>query len=136
MRRYASTGWPQAIFQGLFAELVAYACGWVAFPIVAIFLTHLLGLTARYIPLVVAANWSAVLQVGLYTAVVIVSLLVPRELRAALLLSATLAILAYQWFVIRTALQTTAGIAVGIVVIDVLLGIALNRAVDGLLQPA
>ena len=136
LERYAATGWPEQTILALVAETVAYFLGWALFPIIAIFITRLLGLTARYIPLIVAANWSSVLQVVLYTAAVTVSLALPRDLRAPILLSATLAILAYQWFVVRTALQTTAGIAASIVIIDVLLAVAMNRAVDGLLQPA
>lgn len=136
LERYAATGWPEQTVLALFAELVAYVLGWALFPVVAIFLTRLLGLTSRYIPLVVAANWSAVLQVALYTAAVTISFILPGDLRSVLVLSTTLVILFYQGFVVRTALQTTTGIAASIVIIDILLAISLNRAVDGLLQPA
>ena len=57
------------------------------------------------------------------------------QLRALALLVATLTVLTYQWFVIRTALGTSGGTALGLVVIDVLLSMALSRGLDGLLQP-
>ena len=60
-------------------------------------------------PLIVANNWSAVIQVALYTAVVIVGAILPAELRTLALFTATIMVLAYQWFVIRTALGTTGG---------------------------
>lgn len=135
LEQYAALGWPEQGWRTAFAEAVAYACGWLAFPLAAIFLTRLLGLAGRYVTLVVAANWCAVLQVGLYAACVTVSLVLPAGMRSPLLLGATLLILAYQWFVIRTALDTSVGTAVGLVLIDVLLGMMVSRAVDGLFYP-
>ena len=124
---------PDSLTGMLLAEAVAYVVGWVAFPVAAIFLTRLLGLAAGYVPLVVANNWSAVVQIAFYAAVVVLGTLLPGELRAISLLAATLAILVYQWFVIRTALDTGGGIALGIVVVDVLLSLAVSRGMDGLL---
>ena len=72
------------------AELVSFAVGWLAFPLAAIPLTRLLGLSARYVPLIVANNWSAVIQVALYTAVVLVGTILPTELRTLALLAATI----------------------------------------------
>lgn len=134
--QYATVGWPQHKLATVMAELVAYGCGWLSFPLAAIFLTRLLGLSARYVPLVVAVNWAATLQIGFYVAVVVLSLVLPQEVRTLLLFTATIAVLIYQWFVIRAALDTSGTIAFGLVVIDVLLSIATSRAVDGLLQPA
>ena len=99
------------------------------------FLTRLLGLGARYVPLIVANNWSAVVQVALYTAVVLIGTMLPAQLRTLALFVATLAVLTYQWFVIRTALGTTSATAFGLVVVDILISIVLSRGLDGLLQP-
>lgn len=135
VEQHAFRGWPDGLAGALAGETVAYAAGWLTFPVAAVFLTRLLGLTARYVPLVVAANWSAVLQIALYALTVLLGLLLPRELRTLLLLCATAAVLVYQWFVIRSALATTGGIAFGLVVIDVLLSMATSRAIDALLAP-
>ena len=136
LEQYAAVGWPEHGWRTALTELVAYACGWVAFPIAAIFLTRLLNLAGRYVVLVVAANWSAVLQIALYAAAVTLSLVLPAPLRGPLLLAATLVILGYQWFVIRTALDTTTGTAIGLLLIDVLLGMMVSRTIDALLYPA
>jgi hypothetical protein len=133
--RFNLTGWPENLLGSLTAETIAYGCSWVAFPIAAIFLTRVLGLGGRYVPLVVAANWSAVLQIGLYTAVVLTSLILPQDLRAVLVLAATIAVLIYQWFVIRSALETSSGIAFGLLIVDALLSMTVSRTVDALLQP-
>ena len=116
------------------AEIASYLLGWLAFPLAAIPLTRLLGLCTRYVPLIVANNWSTVIQVALYTTVVLVGIILPAELRTTALFAATLVVLVYQWFVIRTALATTGVIALGLVVIDVLLSITISRILDGMLQ--
>lgn len=133
--QYAHLGWPESPWWTILAEAISYLSGWVAFPIAAIFLTRLLGLASRYVPLIIANNWSAVVQMGIYTVVVVVGALLPAEMRALALLLTTLTVLAYQWFVIRTALGTGGGTALGLVVIDVLLSMAVSRGLDALLQP-
>ena len=133
--QYRLLGWPEHPWSTLVAEIASYLLGWVAFPLAAIPLTRLLGLSTRYVPLIIANNWSTVVQVGLYTTVVLVGIILPAELRTMALFAATLAVLAYQWFVIRTALATTGVIALGLVVIDVLLSITTSRILDGMLQP-
>jgi hypothetical protein len=133
--QYSAVGWPEDVAGTVFAEVVSFVLGWLAFPIVTIFLTRLLGLGARYVPLIVANNWAAVVQVALYTAVVVLGTVLPAQLRTLALFAATIAVLAYQWFVIRTALGTTGAIALGLVVVDSLTSIVLSRSLDGLLQP-
>ena len=132
--QYRVTGWPEHPWGTALAEAVSFTIGWLAFPLAAIPLTRLLGLSARYVPLIVANNWLAVIQVALYTAVVVLGALLPAELRTLALFTATIMVLAYQWFVIRTALATTGLTAFGLVVIDVLLSITVSRIVDGMLQ--
>jgi hypothetical protein len=136
LEQYAVLGGPEHLAGTVVAEILAYACGWLTFPVAAIVLTRLLGLGGRYVPLIVASNWGAMLQIGLYTVVVIVTLVMPREVRTFGLFAATAAVLVYQWFVIRTALETSGGIAFGFVVIDVLSSVAVTRGIDGLLQPS
>jgi|tagenome__1003787_1003787.scaffolds.fasta_scaffold20498698_2 hypothetical protein len=133
--QYRLLGWPEHVWGTVAAETTSYLLGWVSFPLAAIPLTRLLGLSGRYVPLVIANNWSTVVQVALYTTVVLVGMILPPELRTTALFAATIAVLAYQWFVIRTALATTGATALGLVVIDVLLSITTSRILDGMLQP-
>lgn len=118
----------------LFIEVISYALGWIAFPLVAVFLARMLGLGSRYIALVVANNWAAVLQVSLVALSVIAAGFLPESQQGPLTLTAILAALAYQWFVIRTALQASGLIALGLVVLDVLMSLMLNLTVDRFLQ--
>ena len=113
-------------------KCVAYLVGWVAFPIAAVFITQLLGVTGRYVPLIVAYNWSNVPPL---------LILLPAEVLAVagsglgetIATFALLFILVYEWFVVRVALDVAPFTAVGIVVIDVLLGLMIQTSATSLL---
>lgn len=130
--RYTRNGLPGGLGVVVPVEALSYAIGCLAFPVAAILLTRLLGLSHRYVPLVVAVNWSTVPQLALLLAAILLAGLLPGA-GGLLLPLAGLATLAYAWFVIRTSLETTGSIAFGLVVVDLLLGIVLNRAMDGLM---
>ena len=110
----------------------AYLVSWVAFPIAAVFITQLLGVTRRYVPLIVAYNWSNVPPL---------LILLPAELLAVagsglgetIAIFALLFILVYEWFVVRVALDVAPFTAVGIVVFDVLLGLVIQTSATSLL---
>jgi hypothetical protein len=116
----------------LLVESLAYLVGWAAFPVAAVFLTRLLGLSRNYVPLIVAANWASVIQIGGFLAAIALGLVLPPLGGLAVML-ATGAILFYQWFVIRTTLATTGGIAIAFVLVDLLLTSAVSFSAEGLL---
>jgi hypothetical protein len=114
-------------------EGIGYILAWCAFPLIAIVLTRLLGLDRRYVALVVAVNWSAVLQTTAFLAVVLLGLIVPEGLGTLVVTLTTLAILIYQWFVIRTALETTGGIALMLLLVDLVVTSMINAGADRML---
>jgi hypothetical protein len=114
-------------------EGIGYVLAWCAFPLAAIVLTRLLGLDRNYVALIVAVNWSAVLQTGAFLAVLLLGALVPHGLGTLLVTLTTLAILVYQWFVIRTALQTTGGVALMFLLVDLVITTTINAGADRLL---
>jgi hypothetical protein len=116
----------------LVVESTAYVLMWAAFPVVAIGLTQLLGLARNYSALIIAANWAAVLQIAAFLVAVGVAFVVP-PLGSLLVTLATGAILFYQWFVVRTALQTTGGLALAVVLVDLLVNTAINLSAQRLL---
>jgi hypothetical protein len=127
--------WPAAVDPAVavLIEAAAYALSWIAFPVAAVFLTTLLGLSRNYVSLIVAANWAEVLQFAAFLLVMLATLLLPSGVRGPVLVAVIGAILAYEWFVARTALETTGGVAVGIVLVDLLLGVGINVAADRLI---
>jgi hypothetical protein len=112
-------------------ETFAYVIGWSVFPLAAIVATQLLGLSRNYAAMIIAANWAAVLQIGLFLAAMALGFVLPA-LGGFLIVLATGAILFYQWFVIRTALDTTGGIAIALVLLDLLLNSAVSLTADSL----
>jgi hypothetical protein len=116
----------------LVVETLAYVIGWAAFPLVAIVITQMMGLSRNYAAMIIAANWAAVLQIGLFLAAMGLGLLLPA-LAGLLVTVATVAILSYQWFVFRTALSTTGGIAIALVLVELLLNGGISMIADGLL---
>jgi hypothetical protein len=114
-------------------EGIGYILAWCAFPLVAIVLTRLLGLDRNYVALIVAVNWSAVLQTSAFLAVLLLGLIVPEGLGTLIVTLTTLAILIYQWFVIRTALGTTGGIALMLLLVDLVITTMINAGADRML---
>ena len=113
----------------------AYAVGWVAFPVAAIFITRLLGLTQRYFPLIVAYNWASVPQMLVYLPAILIDtgVFVPAGSGPLLSVAALVFILAYQWFVTRTALDTTGLTALGVVLCEVLISEFVHLGADRLI---
>ena len=107
---------------------------WVAFPLLMLHIAHWLGRDHRFLTFMVAYNWSQIPQTVLLTIVgfdAATGLLPPNILRFAEAM-ATIAVLVYEWYIVRVALAVSGPQAVLIVVIDVVLGITLGRVAQGL----
>jgi hypothetical protein len=114
-------------------ESIGYALAWCAFPLVAIVLTRLLGLDRNYVALIVAINWTAVLQTGGFLAAVLLGMIFPEVLGNLLVTLIGGVILIYQWFVIRTALRSTGGIALMLLLVDLVITSIINAGADRVL---
>lgn len=124
----ASTAWFVTV------KILAYVAAWGTFPIVMVGLARMLNLTANYVPFIVASNWASVLQVLLFVPVNTLAAFGGLESGggALLYLFTMLIVLVYQWFVARTALQTTKAIAGGLVAVDLVLGLFVAGVFDRL----
>lgn len=117
----------------LFIQTMAYVVGWAAFPLAAAAVTWALSLGRHYVPLIVATNWAAVIQIGLFLLALALSVILPSPLSGLVLTLVTVSILFYQWFVIRTALQSTGGVALALVLLDLLLNTVINLTAERLI---
>jgi hypothetical protein len=115
------------------SEGIGYVLAWCAFPIVALLLTRMLGLDRNYVALIVAHNWSAVPQTAAFVAVVLLGAILPEALSTLLVTLTTGAILVYQWFVIRTALQSSGGIALMLLLVDLVVTSLISAGADRVL---
>ena len=116
------------------AEAIGYVLSWVAFPLVMEWLSRRLGCRARYLSYITAYNWAAVIEHVLLLPVLLLTAnsLVPDAAGQILWLLTLAFVLAYAWFVTRTALAVTAMTAVAIVGLDVALSYAISAVTAAL----
>lgn len=130
--RAVAGGWLRV----LVSETVAYVIGWVAFPLIAFYLTEFIDRRDRYLGFIVAYNWSSLIQLAviLPAALIYHGAILPGALGLAVMYAADIALLIYEWFIVRTALNLPGFGAVGFVAIDVILSLAINYAGDMVAQ--
>ncbi|HSV29862.1 MAG TPA: hypothetical protein VLL76_09885 [Candidatus Omnitrophota bacterium] len=112
----------------LAVELIAYVIQWTAFPLVMGYVADGLDRGRNYIRFVVAYNWSQVIQMAAFLPVSVAVMLVPNPAIALLSLIVMVMLLAYQAFVAHKALDVPVMPAIGVVILDMLLGGLVARA--------
>jgi len=133
--RVPLTEWQDADWLRIFlVETIGYVIAWVAFPLIMVPVTRFLVREHLWLDFIVVYNWSQVLQIGF---IVIAnglseSGILPSPLAAGIASAATLAVLGYQWFVARVALDISGAAAVMIVLVDLVLGVFITRVAQAL----
>ena len=114
-------------------EFIAYVIAWVAFPLIMASLVREIGREVNYVRFIVAYNWSAVLQNGLFLPIefLVLAGVLPVDAANLLGLMAIAVIVVYIWFVTRTALDVTGAMAAGIVGVDFILSVLINTIASG-----
>lgn len=131
--RLVAEGSTVALPLALLVEAIGYVAGWLAFPVAAGLVLHGLGQGRALVPLVVAGNWAAVLQIGFVLVALLLAAVLPAPTGAAVTTTATLAALAYQWLVVRTALEAPGSVAAGFVLLDIVVSLLVHGATDRVL---
>ncbi len=116
-------------------EAIAYVIGWVVFPLVMAWLVKVFEREERYIGYIVAYNWAAVLQNGLFLPLVMATETggTPGDPAQALVMVALVMIMVYDWFIARTALDIPASTAAGLVILDLVLGLLVSTVANGMI---
>ncbi len=127
----------EGALHALTLEAFAYAIGWTAFPLAAYYAVRLFNRERRYLGYIIAYNWAAVLQVALYVpTVLLVSFGVfPKPLDTVIALAVTIAVMVYQYYIARVALEVVPAQAVGFVVLDLVISLVLHAVVEALQAP-
>ena len=115
-------------------HLIAYAIRWTAFPLVMISVTRALGRETNYLRHIVARNWSNVLGVMVFLPAIALASGAPPL--AILPLLATVLVLAYQWYVARSALAISGWQAAAVIGLDLLIDMLVVSATRVLLPTA
>ena len=110
---------------------------WIALPLILALLARPLGISRHYAAFVVARNWCAVVASvpfgGIGLLVVIGA--VDGALAGILMFAALIVVLRYNYIIARRALDVGAGFALGIVVLDFVVSLALALAIDAAFAP-
>ncbi len=110
-----------------------YAASWVLFPLVTFFVIDLLKLGHRYTALIVAINWAMVIEISAMMVSLGLAMILPPNLAGLLTIMIVIGLIVYQWFVIRTALQSTGAVASAFVLFGLLLSAMLQQLSSRLL---
>lgn len=116
----------------LTAEAVGYPLSFVAFPIAMIGLSRLLKVTGRYVPYIIAYNWSSIVVVTLrlLPLVLFSAGIVGAQATTTPIFVSFLAIMIYRWYLARAVLGVSGITAFGLVIIDLLLMILIASVTD------
>lgn len=123
--QHATGDIPVSPWRFLAVESSAYIVGWFAFPLVMVTVADSFNRADRYIGFIVAYNWASVWQNLLYLPFLILAELgiiaiSPARLANELIL---VVVLAYIWFIAKTALQISTWQAILIIALDFSLAI-------------
>lgn len=109
-------------------KLVFYPIYWAIFPVVLGIAVRALGLSQGYVAAVVASNWSGVLiNFVLLGLAIILATGLFGAVGSMAYFAAYLASLYYAWFILRTALGTTGGIAAALTAICELVNLLIQK---------
>ena len=136
MIRFENGGIDATAFRFFSIEAIAYTIGWFLFPLIVYYLVQALEKEKRYFGFIIAYNWASVIQNSVYLPFAISFELGVFEGRSAELINLFLLclVLAYTWFITKTALDVSGFVASGIVVLDVGVWIMLNMITDTMLM--
>jgi hypothetical protein len=115
-------------------ETIAYVIAWTSFPLIMLAVTRWLDRPNRFFDLMVPYNWAQLPQSALFVLVGLESDsgVLGAPAASALETAAVIAVLVYEWYIARVALDTTAYGAVFIVVVDLVLGAFISHVASTL----
>jgi len=118
------TGW---LLEGL-----GYAINWLAYPCLMLTLADLLDRRRQYFNYMVPYIWALAPQNALLLLVSLIDAggVIPGEFGKLLGLAAFLSILTYKWYIARVGLEVNNATALGLVVVDVALDLAIQLMVE------
>jgi hypothetical protein len=116
----------------LLVESIGYVVGWTAFPLVILPFCRWLERDEQSLDFITAYNWSQVLQTALTVAALLAIRALPQPAAGPLYLAILMVQLGYEWFIARTALEAGGVAAAVVVLIDLVLGEAVNQITQSL----
>ncbi len=111
---------------------IGYVVTWVAFPLAMVYVCDLLERPQRYIRYIVAHNWFRLIEAAMMYPVWLLMTATATDIDAVafLLMLAMSAVLVYDWFIAKSALDLDGGTAAAVVLIGLLLSLLIDRVVE------
>ena len=130
--RFQGGAWDAPAVRVVAIESLIYVIGWVAFPLVMVWVARLLEREPAYIRYIVAYNWALVLQSAVIIPVKALSItqMIPIAAGDTMLVGLVALIAAYMWFIARTALNLSGAAAAGIVFLDFVLASVIDAIAE------
>ena len=121
-------------FYIIVVETIAYVIAWVAFPLAMLTVTRWLNRSHRFFDFMVPYNWSQLPQSALFVLVGLQSTsdAISAQPAQVIEIAAAIAVLVYEWFIARVALETTASAAALVVLVDLVLGVLISHVASSL----
>jgi hypothetical protein len=133
--RVSSAEWEAAgALRVILAETIGYVIAWVAFPLLMLSVTRWIGRQARFFDFMVPYNWCQLPQSVLFVLVGIgaESGIIGDPVAQAIEAAAAIAVLVYEWYIARVALEASGAAATLVVLVDLVLGVVVSRAAGSL----
>jgi hypothetical protein len=120
--------------QIILVETIGYVISWVAFPLVMLSVLRWIGREQRFFDFMVPYNWCQLPQSVLFMLVGLESETgaLSDPVSQAIEIGAAIAVLVYEWYIARVALETSGAAATLVVLVDLVLGVLITRAAGGL----
>lgn len=121
---------PPAVFYTW--KMIALVVDWFAFPIIMVPISRAMGLGRRYVPLIVAINWMALIAVAIWSgpAFLFAFGFAGDTATAFLSLAAFLYVIAVTAFTIKTALDSPGGLTAALTALYLVIGLLIAQAGD------
>jgi hypothetical protein len=118
----------------ILAKAISLAVDWVAFPVVLALIADRLKVSTTYSAYVIVRNWGSVIATAPFgvLALLYVLGLIGQEITGTLSLAILFVVLRYNYLIARRVLQVGVPLAIGIVVADFILSLAIDAGIGGL----
>lgn len=134
--RYLVSDSDIALYRYVSIHAIAYVVGWVAFPLLALFLVTVYERQHRFIAYIVTYNWASVLQNLLYMpfAILVEAHFVTGSASTLIGLVLLAIVFFYIWFITKCVLDISNFQAITIIVLDLVLSIFITSTTTGMLN--
>jgi len=118
----------------ILAETIGYVISWVAFPLLMLSVLRWIGREHRFFDFMVPYNWCQLPQSALFVLVGLESETgaFSDPISQTIEIAAAIAVLLYEWYIARVALEASGAAATLVVLVDLVLGVVVTRAAGNL----